>query len=99
MATSAPALPDTVRQLAGLRAPEAQVLSLYINFDPSEVPTAPDQATAIRGALDEAGRMIESRSDELSHQALRGLREDLEAARGLLQRVPVELGGGKALAY
>jgi peptide chain release factor subunit 1 len=92
-------LPVTLRRLAATRTAEPTVLSLYVNLDPSEVPTLPDRATAIRAVIDEAGRAIEARRGELSHQAMRGLREDLAALRERLESSPrVELGGGKALA-
>jgi peptide chain release factor subunit 1 len=91
-------LPVTLRRLATRRAPEATVLSLYVNLDPSQVPTTPDRATAVRALLDEAGRAIEGRRGKLSHDGLRGLREDLAAVRDRLENGRVELGGGKGLA-
>jgi peptide chain release factor subunit 1 len=92
-------LPAALRRLAGARAPDGTVLSLYLNLDPAQVPTIPDRATASRALVDEAGRAVEARRGELSHGAMRGLREDFEVVRDrLLSSPPIELGGGKALA-
>jgi peptide subunit release factor 1 (eRF1) len=77
---------ERLRRLAGIRAGEAKVLSLFLNLDPREFATAPARNTEVRSVLDRAARLI--REDEaLSHAARASLRADLE-------RVQAELGGG-----
>jgi peptide chain release factor subunit 1 len=91
-------LPAVLRRLAGVRAPKPQVLSLYLNLDPFEVPTAPARATAINALLDEAGRVVDERDDELDHAGMVALRQDLETVRERLEGRQTSLEGGKAFA-
>ena len=76
---------ERLRRLAGIRAGEAKVLSLFLSLDPREFATPPARSTEVRSVLDRAARMI--REDEaLDHEARTSLRADLE-------RVQAELGG------
>jgi peptide chain release factor subunit 1 len=76
----------SLRRLAGIRAGEAKVLSLFLNLDPREFATAAARSTEVRSVLDRAARLI--REDEaLGHAARASLRADLE-------RVQAELGNG-----
>jgi peptide chain release factor subunit 1 len=77
---------ERLRRLAGIRAGEAKVLSLFLNLDPREFATAPARSTEVRSVLDRAARLI--REDEALGQTARAsLRADLE-------RVQTELGSG-----
>jgi peptide chain release factor subunit 1 len=77
---------ERLRRLAGMRAGEAKVLSLFLNLDPLEFATAPARSTEVRSVLDRAARLI--REDEaLGPTARASLRADLE-------RVQAELGSG-----
>jgi peptide chain release factor subunit 1 len=77
---------ERLRRLAGIRAGETKVLSLFLNLDPREFATAPARSTEVRSVLDRAARLI--REDEALGPAARAsLRADLE-------RVQAELGGG-----
>jgi peptide chain release factor subunit 1 len=77
---------ERLRRLAGIRAGEAKVLSLFLNLDPREFATAPARSTEVRSVLDRAARLI--REDEgLGPTARASLRADLE-------RVQAELGSG-----
>ena len=77
---------ERLRRLAGIRAGEAKVLSLFLNLDPRDFATAPARSTEVRSVLDRAARLI--REDEgLASTARASLRADLE-------RVQAELGGG-----
>ena len=77
---------ERLRSLAGIRAGEAKVLSLFLNLDPREFATASARSTEVRSVLDRAARLI--REDEALGPAARAsLRADLE-------RVQAELGNG-----
>jgi peptide chain release factor subunit 1 len=80
----------TVRRLAGLRAHEGYVLSLYLNLEPSEFATPRARASEMDSLLDEAHREIEA--GKRPHQQLVWLRSDLERARELLAQS--DFGGG-----
>jgi peptide chain release factor subunit 1 len=77
---------ERLRRLAGIRAGEAKVLSLFLNLDPREFATAPARSTEVRSMLDRAARLI--REDEALGPAARAsLRADVE-------RIQAELGKG-----
>jgi hypothetical protein len=40
--------PERLRRLAGIRAGDAKVLSLFVNLDPREFATAPARSTEVR---------------------------------------------------
>jgi peptide chain release factor subunit 1 len=91
-------LPALLRRLAGVRAEQPQVLSLYLDLDPFEVPTAPARATAINALLDEAAKVIDEREEELDHAGKIALREDLATLRQRFEAGEFRLDGGKAFA-
>ena len=65
-----------LRELASFRAEKGCATSLYLNLDPSEVPTAADVETRANSLLSEAHRMLEKRKGSLGHEvreALKGL--------------------------
>jgi peptide chain release factor subunit 1 len=78
--------PERLRTLAGIRAGDGKVLSLFLNLDPREFATGAARSTEVRSLLDRAARLI--RDDEaLAPAARASLRADLE-------RVQAELGQG-----
>jgi peptide subunit release factor 1 (eRF1) len=77
---------ERLRRLAGFRADDAKVLSLFINLDPREFATAAARSTEVRSLLDRAARLIRE-DGGLGHAAQASLRADLE-------RIEAELGGG-----
>jgi peptide chain release factor subunit 1 len=77
---------ERLRRLAATRAPEAKVLSLFLNLDPREFATPPARDTAVRSLLDRAARLVRE-DDSLGHTAKTSLQADLE-------RVQAELGNG-----
>jgi peptide chain release factor subunit 1 len=78
--------PERLRTLAGIRAGDGKVLSLFLNLDPREFATGAARSTEVRSHLDRAARLI--RDDEaLAPAARASLRADLE-------RVQAELGQG-----
>src|SRR6266576_113353 len=74
-----------LRRLAGIRAGDAKVLSLFVNLDPREFATAAARGTEVRSLLDRAARLIRE-DDRLSPVAQTSLRADLG-------RIEAELGG------
>ncbi|MCW3063471.1 MAG: hypothetical protein JWN32_643 [Solirubrobacterales bacterium] len=91
-------LTDTLRRLADARAEQPQVLSLYLDLDPTEVPTIPARATAVNALLDEAGKAVEARENDLDHAAKVALREDLQAIRDAIDSRAIVLEGARAFA-
>jgi peptide subunit release factor 1 (eRF1) len=80
------AAPDQegLRKLAGIRLEAPVLLSLYLNLDPSELPTPPDRATAVRSILDEAEREVRAH-ERLTHEQRMDLEASLELARERLR--------------
>jgi peptide chain release factor subunit 1 len=77
---------ERLRTLAGIRAGDGKVLSLFLNLDPREFATGAARSTEVRSLLDRAARLI--RDDQaLARAARASLRADLE-------RVQAELGQG-----
>jgi peptide chain release factor subunit 1 len=78
--------PKRLRRLAGIRAGDAKVLSLFVNLDPREFAAPAARRTEVRSLLDRAARRVRD-EDGLSHAAQASLRSDLE-------RLEAELGAG-----
>jgi peptide subunit release factor 1 (eRF1) len=72
---------DTLRELAGVRAERGWAVSLYLGLDPSVAPTAPDVAARVNALLAHGERKLDARRDELTHEARKGVRADLERIR------------------
>jgi peptide chain release factor subunit 1 len=87
---------DDLRDLASFEAGSGYALSLYVNLDPSIVPTPSDADPRFNALLDEAGRW-ESRNGELSHEEKLGLREDIERIRRYVEN-EFERDGAQGLA-
>ena len=68
-----------LRQLATLRPDGHKVLSVYLNLDPSELPTQRDRKIEIESLLDVAERAL--RDDGLPHEQRDELRRDVERIR------------------
>ncbi len=62
-----------LRELAGFRTDKGCAISLYLNLDPSEVPTPSDAQTRMNAVLSEAEKTARS---ELAHDAREGLKAD-----------------------
>jgi peptide chain release factor subunit 1 len=72
---------DELRDLAGFEAENGYAISLYLDLDPSAVPTAGDAQTRLNSLLDGAARANGGKSRELTHQQRLALRDDLERIR------------------
>ncbi len=74
---------ERLRRLAELRPAEGPVISLYLNLDPTELPTPQARSVAINSLLDEADRRLRDGEDR-EHAQQAALREDLARVRGFL---------------
>ena len=72
---------DELRDLAGFEAENGFAVSVYLDLDPSTVPTAGDAQTRLNSLLDGAAKENGAKARELSHQQRLALREDLERIR------------------
>ncbi|MFN2469979.1 MAG: Vms1/Ankzf1 family peptidyl-tRNA hydrolase [Gaiellaceae bacterium] len=72
---------DNLRQLAAFRAVKGCAVSLYLDLDPSNAPTAGDVQTRARSLLDGAGKSDGARRGESTHDQRQALREDFERIR------------------
>jgi len=70
---------DALRDLAGFRASNGVVVSLYLDLDPSITPTAGDLSTRLSSLLAESGRHLDR--TELNHDQRKSLRADIERIR------------------
>jgi peptide chain release factor subunit 1 len=66
---------ERLRGLAGFRAEQGCAISLYLNLDPSEVPTPADAQTRMNGLLSKAEKADRS---ELTHDQRNGLKADFQ---------------------
>jgi peptide chain release factor subunit 1 len=71
---------DTLRQLAGFRAAKGCAISLYLDLDPSDSPTAGDAATRVNSLVDQGSKQNGANRDQ-THEQRVGLREDFERIR------------------
>lgn len=75
--------PGTVRRLSSLDTQGRQVLSVYLGFDPAEMPNLRERRMELDSLLADAERRWGDGSSA-SHAERMALREDLEAVRDLL---------------
>src|SRR5213083_1658857 len=88
---------DRLRRLAGIRAGDAKVLSLFVNLDPRQFATTAARRTEVRSLLDRASRLV--RDDEgLGHAAQTSLRADLERLENELGTGGLDAKGAHGLA-
>src|SRR3954471_11792753 len=72
---------DELRELAGFRAEKGCAISLFVDLDPSEVPTPPDVETKVNSVLANAERLLDERKSQLARDQREGLKQDLERIR------------------
>lgn len=85
---------DTLRQLAAYR--DGAVLSLFLDLDPSKVPTAPARQSAVDAMLHEARRVVEA--GKLDHDAKARMRDALTEIERRLEPTAIPVEGARALA-
>jgi peptide chain release factor subunit 1 len=86
-----------LRRLADLRPQRGRVLSVYLNLDPSELPTPPARASAISSLINDAQRKVDELSD-LPHDDRMALRADVEHVREVLAQPDIANAGTRAIA-
>ena len=74
-----PVTRETLRDLAAFRDPNGCAISIYVDLDPSSVPTIPDMQTKFSALLAEAEKAAEDRS--ASRECRLALRESLARIR------------------
>ncbi len=72
---------DQLRELASFRAEKGCAISLFVNLDPSESPTAADVQSRVNSLLDRAGKELDERRAEQSRPQREALKGDLERIR------------------
>ncbi len=85
---------DALRRLAAHR--DGAVLSLFLDLDPSKVPTAPARQSAVDALLHEARRAVED--GQLDHDARVRMRDALTEIAGRLEPSAIPVEGARALA-
>jgi peptide chain release factor subunit 1 len=73
---------EQLRDLAAFRPNRACAVSLYVGFDPSDVPTPGDLVSHIRSVLGRAHSQLKERRGELGLDARKALERDLERIEG-----------------
>src|SRR3954469_1795611 len=72
---------DELRGLAAFRADAGCAVSLYLNLDPSEVPTSADVETRASSLIAEANRVHDARKGSLGREEREALKLDIERIR------------------
>jgi peptide chain release factor subunit 1 len=85
-----------LRRLADVHPDRGRVLSVFMNLDPSEIPTPAARSSAVTSILTEAARRVEE-AGELAHEERRALRTDLERVREVLSG-DIAADGARAVA-
>lgn len=96
MATSTTAR-GRLRRLAELRPDHGRVLSVFFDLDPATYPTGRERATQITAVVDEASRRVEA-LENLGHDELKALREDVKRLRTLFDPGRMGTGGARGIA-
>jgi peptide chain release factor subunit 1 len=78
-------LDSLARSLASFRPERGLRISLFLDLDPSVVPTAKDLSSHVRSIVDDARRRVDELSDGLAHEEGVGARDDLERAQTFLE--------------
>jgi peptide chain release factor subunit 1 len=69
---------EQLRELAAFRAGKGCAISLYVDLDPSDVPTPPDVQTKVNSVLQAADRQLEERKAQLTRDQREALKQDLQ---------------------
>ena len=69
---------DELRELAGFRAQHGCAVSMYLNLDPHEVPTAAAVETRVNSLISETHRVLDERKSSMGREQREGLKADIE---------------------
>jgi peptide chain release factor subunit 1 len=72
---------NRLRDLAGFRAEASCAISLYLDLDPTIVPTPTHVDPRVNSLLAEGEKLVDARRAELTHAQREGLKRDLERIR------------------
>jgi peptide chain release factor subunit 1 len=72
---------EQLRELAGFRAAKGCAVSVYVNLDPSEVPTPQGLESRVNSLLDQAERELDGRKAGMARAEREGLKGDLQRIR------------------
>ncbi len=86
-----------LRRLADVHPDHGRVLSVFLNLDPSELPTPKARASAVTSVLTEAAHLVDEATD-LGHDERQALRTDIERVREVLTANGVAANGTRAVA-
>ena len=86
-----------IRELAQFRASNGCAVSIYVDFDPSSVPTVPDEHTKLNSAIDQAQKSAEELSESRGRDCKMAVRADFEQLRAWAQN-DFNRDGARALA-
>jgi peptide chain release factor subunit 1 len=75
---------EQLRDLAGFRADQGCAISLYLNLDPSEVPTPADVETRASSLISDVQRKFEERKASLGREQREALKHDIERIKAWL---------------
>jgi len=85
-----------LRRLADVQPARGRVLSVFLNLDPSALPTPAARSSAITSVMTEAAHCVEQ-AEELGHEEREALKADVERVREVLEG-DVAANGTKAVA-
>ena len=68
---------ERLRELAGFRAENGCAVSLYVNLDPSDVPTSADVEARAHSLISETHRMLEERKNSMARVQREALKSDI----------------------
>ncbi|MGH3040371.1 MAG: hypothetical protein ACRDNG_01275, partial [Gaiellaceae bacterium] len=88
---------DELRDLAGFEAEKGFAISVYLDLDPSAMPTAGEAQTRLNSLLDGAAKENGSGKRELTHQQRLALRDDFDRIRRYFE-FEFERNGARGLA-
>jgi peptide chain release factor subunit 1 len=69
---------EQLRELAAFRAGKGCAISLYVDLDPSDVPTPADVQTKVNSVLQAAERHLDERKAQLTRDQREALKQDLQ---------------------
>ena len=86
-----------LRQLARVNPARGRVLSVFLNLDPSQLPTPAARSSAITSVMTDAAHRVEEASD-LEHDEREALKADVQRVREVLAGSDLAANGTRAVA-
>lgn len=90
-------LDSLARLLASFRPERGVCISLFLDLDPSAVPTAKDLSSHVTSIVDNARRRVDQLGSELAHEEEVAARDDLDRAHAFLEE-DLDRSGAAAFA-